>query len=419
MKRLTGQRFDDTCALSETKSDKDPIISVWYNGDEKAYTAKRISDMVVDKLWQMARDDHIPVTDGVVTIPANVNDHHTNVLKMCGRMLMHMNEPTIAAIAYCFAEKASLVDGMNILIFGLGGGTVNAALLAMEDGILKVKSTDGDTLGVNDFVDMMVDHVANEFEENNKEFCGCPIAFRGMVWARCEEAVKVLSYAHVTTIEYLSEGINFRCSITRDKFEELNVDLFRNCLVPVEKCLKQAGMEGSCVQGVVLVGSATKIPRLQYLLQNMFRGKQLVTLVNPDESFARSATVLRIPMFSVTPHSLCLQMATGMAVMIPKNTLIPISMHQHFATICDNQSSVIAHVCQPEVGGSAHPLIGDLILRRVTPAPKGVTKIKVCFAVDNGGILEVSADDVTNPKGFCNIRTQVKVERLVARSSDA
>ncbi|KAJ4834450.1 70-kilodalton heat shock protein [Turnera subulata] len=205
-----------------------------------------------------------------------------------------INEPTAAAIAYGLDKKASSAGEKNVLIFDLGGGTFDVSLLTIEEGIFEVKATAGDThLGGEDFDNRMVNHFVQEFKrKNKKDISGNPRALRRLRTA-CERAKRTLSSTAQTTIEIdsLYEGIDFYTTITRARFEELNMDLFRKCMEPVEKCLRDAKMDKSSVHDVVLVGGSTRIPKVQQLLQDFFNGKELCKSINPDEAVAYGAAV--------------------------------------------------------------------------------------------------------------------------------
>ncbi|CAH8362501.1 unnamed protein product [Eruca vesicaria subsp. sativa] len=239
------------------------------------------------------------VKNAVVTVPAYFNDSQRQATKDAGvisglNVMRIINEPTAAAIAYGLDKKASNVGEKNVLIFDLGGGTFDVSLLTIEEGIFEVKATAGDThLGGEDFDNRMVNHFVQEFKrKHKKDITGNPRALRRLRTA-CERAKRTLSSTAQTTIEIdsLYEGIDFYTTITRARFEELNMDLFRKCMEPVEKCLRDAKMDKSNVHDVVLVGGSTRIPKVQQLLQDFFNGKELCKSINPDEAVAYGAAV--------------------------------------------------------------------------------------------------------------------------------
>ncbi|KAJ4792978.1 Heat shock protein 70 [Rhynchospora pubera] len=300
VKRLIGRHFSDASVQSDIKfwpfkvipgPGDNPMIQVSYKGEEKRYAAEEISAMVLIKMKEIAKDNlGSSVKNAVVTVPAYFNESQRQATRDAGfiaglNVMRIMNEPTAAAIAYGLDKKATSVGENNVLIFDLGGGTLDVSLLTIEESIFEVKATAGDThLGGEDFDIRMVNHFVQEFKrKNNKDISSNPRASRRL-WTACERAKRTLSSAAQARIEIdsLFEGIDFYSTITRDRFEELNMDLFRKCTDLVEKCLRDANMDKSTVHDVVLVGGSTRIPRVQQLLQDFFNGKELCKNINPD-----------------------------------------------------------------------------------------------------------------------------------------
>merc|ERR1712054_188990 len=275
-----------------------PKIVVNFKNSTKEFFAEEASSMVLQKMKEIAEaylgDE---VKNAVVTVPAYFNDGQRNATKDAGRIsglnvLRIINEPTAAAIAYGLDKKGS--GERNILIYDMGGGTFDVSLLTIEDGIFEVKATAGDThLGGEDFDNRMVDHFKTEFKRKNRKDLSKNERALRRLRTSCERAKRTLSSSTQAYIEIdsLFDGIDFQSTITRARFEEMNMDYFRKCLEPVEKVLRDAKISKDRVDEVVLVGGSTRIPKLQSMLKQFFNGKDPNRSINPDEAVAFGATV--------------------------------------------------------------------------------------------------------------------------------
>ncbi|XP_062154328.1 heat shock cognate 70 kDa protein-like [Alnus glutinosa] len=425
-KRLIGRRFSDSLIQNDIKlwpfkviegpTDK-PMIVVTHKGEEKHFAAEEISSMVLKKMREIA-EAYLCTTvkNAVITVPAYFNDLQRKATKDAGNIaglnvMRIINEPTAASIGYGLDKVG--IGKRNVLIFDLGGGTTDISLLTIDDGTFEVKAVAGDThLGGEDFDNKMVKHFVEIFKRHKKEdISGNARALRRLRTA-CERAKRILSSAIETTIEVdsLYNGIDFSSSITRAKFAELNMELFRKSVELVEKCLTDAKMDKGGVHDVVLTGGSSRIPKVQQLLQDFFDGKQLNKSINPDEAVAYGAAVQaanlagmgnekvqHIVLLDVTPLSLGVRVLGGeMSVVIPRNTTIPTKMEHNYTTVCDNQTSILFSVYEGErVRVVDNNWLGEFELSPIPSAPEGVPQVKVCFEIDANGILNVSAVEQT------------------------
>ncbi|XP_059457865.1 heat shock cognate 70 kDa protein-like [Corylus avellana] len=425
-KRLIGRRFSDSVVQSdiylwpfkviEGPTDK-PMIVVTYKGEEKHFAAEEISSMVLKKMREIA-ESYLGtiVKNAVITVPAYFNDSQRKATKDAGsiaglNVMRIINEPMAAAIAYGLNKTD--IGGRNVLIFDLGGGTTDISLLTIDGDTFEVKAVAGDThLGGEDFDNIMVKHFVEIFKRHHKEdISGNARALRRLRTA-CERAKRILSSASETTIEVdsLYNGIDFSSSITRAKFAELNMDLFKKSIELVEKCLTDAKMDKRGVHDVVLTGGSSRIPKVQQLLQDLFDGKQLNKSINPDEAVAYGAAVQaanlagrgnekvqRIVLMNVTPLSLGFEYAEGeMAVVIPRNTSIPTKKQMDCTNKYDNQTSAWIPIYEGERARAVdNNWLGQFELSPIPAAPRSTAKIKVYFEIDANGILNVSAMEET------------------------
>ncbi|CAF1496494.1 unnamed protein product [Didymodactylos carnosus] len=453
VKRLIGRKFNDSSVRQDIKhfpfsvmeKNGKPIVKVNTRYGEKLFTPEEISAMILGKMREIA-EAYLgeKVKNAVVTVPAYFNDAQRQATKDAGtiaglNVIRIINEPTAAAIAYGLNKLNEKQGAKNVLVFDLGGGTFDVSILTLDNGAFEVLATNGDThLGGEDFDQRVMEHFIQLFNKKTGKNIAKNIRSLEKLRREVEKAKRTLSSEQQSKVEIESFSLNddFSEILTRAKFEELNIDLFRSTMLPVQNVMKDAKLKKSDIAEVLLVGGSTRILKIRQILKDYFDGKEPSRGINPDEAVAHGAAIQGgilsgekctedIVVIDVNPLTMGIETKDGiMSNIIPRNSEIPITKMKPFTTTVDNQAAVAIRVFEGErTKTKDNHFLGEFDLTGIPPAPRGVPQIDVTFDIDVNGILNVTAEDknygnkeniVINSK--TNRLSSTEIERMIKDS---